>query len=271
VEVASGFLGQVFERLDQYDTHSQGPPGIVGFGLRNPDGSQQGSVGVFPNLARTIREQFIPRSRRKYQPGWRIQSGAVDWVTGACMLVNSAMIGELSGMDEDFFLYHEEVAFSREAQNQGWRVEFDSSVTVIHRHPLQNRPISPMMRVITRHSNLLYFRKHLPHWQFECLAAIVSAEAAIKGLWERLLRRRQGTRAWATIAEISRELRAGRGPRGRDVLALAQQVNSEVNRPSVSIHSPARREVTCKDASHAKSPLRPLGAQPAPRIESHTR
>ena len=42
-------------------TDPVGPPGIVGFGLRNPDGSPQGSVGVFPNLARTIREQFIPR------------------------------------------------------------------------------------------------------------------------------------------------------------------------------------------------------------------
>ncbi len=113
VEVASGFLGQVFKRLDPYEADPDGPPGIVGFGLRNPDGSPQGSVGVFPNLARTIREQFIPRSRRKYQAGWRIRSGQVDWVTGACMLVNSAMIAALGGMDEDFFLYHEEVAFSR--------------------------------------------------------------------------------------------------------------------------------------------------------------
>ena len=125
VEVASGFLGQVLKRLDRYEAEPDGPPGIVGFGLRNPDGSPQGSVGVFPTLARTIREQFIPRSRRKYQAGWRIRSGPVDWVTGACMLVNSAMIAELGGMDEDFFLYHEEVAFSREAQNAwagGWNM-----------------------------------------------------------------------------------------------------------------------------------------------------
>ncbi len=39
--------------------------------------------------------------------------GPVDWVTGACMLVNSAMITALGGMDEDFFLYYEEVAFSQ--------------------------------------------------------------------------------------------------------------------------------------------------------------
>src|SRR5262249_40906419 len=124
VEIARGFLGQVWERLGRYDADPDGPPGIVGFRLCNPDRSPQGSVGVFPSLARTIREQFLPRSRRKYQPGWQTQPGRVDWVTGACMLVNSRMIADLGGMDEDFFLYHEEVAFSRAAQERAWRVEY---------------------------------------------------------------------------------------------------------------------------------------------------
>lgn len=119
VEVARGFLAEVFERIERYDADPNGPPGIIGFGLRNPDCSPQGCVGVFPSLARTIWEQFIPRSRRKYQAGWRIQSGPVDWVTGACMLVNSKMIAAVGGMDEDFFLYYEEVAFSNTAHQQG--------------------------------------------------------------------------------------------------------------------------------------------------------
>jgi len=224
VEVVRGFLAQVFERLERYDTDPNGPPGIVGFGLSNPDRSPQGSVGVFPNLGRTIWEQFIPRSRRKYQAGWRIRSGPVDWVTGACMLVNSAMIAAIGGMDEDFFLYYEEVAFSRAAQQRGWRVEYDASATVVHRHPLQNRTISPKMRVITRHSKLLYFLKHLPRWQFLSLAGIVSLEAAIRGLWSRLLCRREEVRAWRTIGEVARRLRSGAGPRGREVLALAESV-----------------------------------------------
>ena len=75
VEIAAGFLGQVFDRLDHYEAQDSGPPGIVGFGLMNPDGSPQGSVGAFPTLARSIREQFIPRTRRKYQPAWRIRAG----------------------------------------------------------------------------------------------------------------------------------------------------------------------------------------------------
>ena len=273
VNVASGFLGQVFKQLDRYETNANrnSPPGIVGFGLMNPDGSPQGSVGIFPNLARTIREQFIPRSRRKYQPGWRIHSGPVDWVTGACMLVNARMIADLGGMDEDFFLYHEEVAFSREAQNHGWRVEYDSSVTVTHRNPLQNRPISPMMRVITRHSKLLYFLKHLPRWQFESLAAIMAAEAVIKGRWSKLRGSREETQAWETIALITRSLRAGSGPRGTEVLALAQQVSSESDRSDAGTAFPARRGSTCKDASRPPGRMRVLAARTVQERDSQIR
>ena len=51
-------------------------------------------------------------------------------------------------------------------RRSGLAVEYDAGVNVIHRHPLQNRAVSPKMRVIIRHSKLLYFRKHLPGWQF---------------------------------------------------------------------------------------------------------
>jgi GT2 family glycosyltransferase len=224
VEIAPGFLRTVLARLNHYEARREGPPGIVGFGLLNPDGSPQGSVGAFPNLARSIGEQFRPRSRRKYQPAWRIREGRVDWVTGACMLVNSALMREVGGMDEDFFLYYEEVALSRVAQDLDWRVEFDPEVRVIHRHPLQNRAISPKMRIITRHSKLLYFRKHLPRWQFRTLATIVRLESAIRSRWAAVHGRSDERRAWAVIGEVVRRLRRGDPVRGRDVLALAESV-----------------------------------------------
>ena len=222
VEIARGMISQVIERIDSFDRRTNGPPGIVGFAMRNSDGSIQGSVGVFPSIWRTIAEQFIPRSRRKYQAGWRIHSGPVDWVTGACMLVNARMMAELGGMDEDFFLYHEEVAFSRSAQNHGWRVEYDDAVRVIHRHPLQNRTISPKMRVIIRHSKLLYFRKYLPGWQFRGLSWIVSIESAARGLMAGALGRSEACRAWRAIRGMTSRLRAGTLVRGREALQLAE-------------------------------------------------
>jgi GT2 family glycosyltransferase len=140
------------------------------------------------------------------------------------MLVNPTTIAAVGGMDEDFFLYYEEVAFSRAAQNMGWRVEYDASVNVIHRHPLQNRPISPKMRVITRHSKLLYFLKHLPRWQFLVLTRIVLGESVVRGLWSRLRGRPEEERSWRLIGEVARRLRQGDELRGRNVLELAELV-----------------------------------------------
>jgi N-acetylglucosaminyl-diphospho-decaprenol L-rhamnosyltransferase len=235
VEIEGGMTGHVFERIDEIERRSSRPPGIIGFGLSNPDGSPQGSVGVFPSLFRTLREQFIPRSRRKYQANWRIRSGPVDWVTGACMLVNREMMAELDGMDEDFFLYYEEVAFSRSAQDRGWGVEYDGGVKVIHRYPLQDRAVSPKMRVITRHSKLLYFRKHLPGWQFLGLSWFVTLEAACRGSWAALRGRIAERRAWRSVDEISSRLRAGAQVKGREVRRIAEAVEREEHgRPALT-------------------------------------
>jgi GT2 family glycosyltransferase len=220
--MAQGQLAAIVDRVRRLNTDLGAAPGILGFALRNPDGTRQPSVGAFPNLSRTVREQLIPRTRRKYQPGWRIQPGPVDWVTGACVLVNVRMLEALGGMDEDFFLYYEEVALCRAAQNLGWRVEYDPNVEITHLHPLQNRAISPKMRVITRHSKLLYFRKHLPAWQFRVMTEVIAVEAAVRRLVSRIQGQVEERQAWRTIADLARAFRAGVEPRGRDVRILAE-------------------------------------------------
>lgn len=245
VEIEPGFLRRILNRLDEIDSTSADPPGIIGFGLKNPDGTWQGSVGVFPSLGRTLVEQFIPRVRRKYQADWQVRPGRVDWVTGACMLVNSTMIAELNGMDEDFFLYHEEVAFSRAALNRGWRTEYDPTASVIHHSPLQNRAVSPKMRVITRHSKLLYFLKHLPRWQFLCLFGIVAGEASLKRRLALLRGCDEDARAWRAIGEIAWNLRRGKIVRGREVLLIAERV--EISTPRETEECETRPTITVEE------------------------
>lgn len=227
VLIPDGELSSIVTRIVQYEADPSQAPGIVGFKLLNPDGTRQPSVGVFPNLVRTVCGQLIPRSRRKYQPGWRTRSGPVAWVTGACMLLNSRMLAMLGGMDEDFFLYYEEVDLCRTAQNRGWSVMYDQDVEVVHLHPLQNRAISPRMRVITRHSKLLYFRKHLPRWQFLTLSRIISLEAIVRRGGSMVQGRTDDGRAWRTIGEMARAFREGFEPRGRQVLTLADSITAK--------------------------------------------
>lgn len=257
VVVDTGLIGRVLERAGAYRVGGGGLPGVVGFGLRNPDGTKQPSVGAFPTLSRTAWEQFIPRSRRKYQPDWRTRPGPVDWVTGACMMVSAAMLAEVGGMDEEFFLYYEEVALCRSARSAGWRVEYDPSVEVVHLRPLQNRPVSPKMRVITRHSKLLYFRKHLPRWQFESLCGLVAVEARLRAIWAR---RSPDARAWRTIAGMAGAMRSGSNLGGRAVLALAESIEE----PDPPAAGPRRGRATAKRAGRPGRPRGPRGSRTSP-------
>jgi N-acetylglucosaminyl-diphospho-decaprenol L-rhamnosyltransferase len=216
------FLARVVERLEHFGRRPEGIPGVVGFALRNADGTRQPSVGALPSLVRSVWEPLIPRSRRKYQAGWRTRPGPVPWVTGACVLVNARLLAALNGMDEDFFLYYEEVALCRSAAARGYAVEFDPTVEVVHLHPLQQRGISPKLRIITRHSKLLYFRKHLPRCQFVGLSWVVAAESRLRGAWAGIRGRAEERRAWDAIGGLARAMRRGAEIRGRDVLALAE-------------------------------------------------
>lgn len=234
VRVEPDFLDRVLERLPGF-----GPKvGVVGLGLRNADGSRQPSVGVFPGLIRTAWEQLLPRDRRKYRADRDLRPGPVDWVTGACLLVNAGLMADLGGMDEDFFLYHEDVALCRSAWDQGWRVEYDPGVSLVHLRPLQNRAISPKMRIITRHGKLLYFRKHLPGWRFFAMTATVIAEAKVRVAWSRLRGRAGEARGWRGVEQVARRLRSGPGPLGRAVLELAEDAVEEEDRPRA--HQPPR-------------------------------
>lgn len=223
-------LGRVLRRIAHHEARADGPPGVVGFALKNADGSPQPSVGTEPGLARMLREAFIPRSRRKYQPGWRTRAGAVPWVTGACLLVDAGVLAALGGMDEDFFLYYEEVALCRSARRLGRRVEFDPAVALVHLRPLQDREVSPQLRVITRHSKMLYFRKHLPHREFVGLSWIVALEASARAGWSRLRGRGAEGRAWTTIGRMARAMRSGEPIRGRAVLRMAEGIEPRIGR-----------------------------------------
>lgn len=219
---------QILQRIAEYEAKPGGPPGIVGFGLRNEDGTRQPSVGAEPGLLQSLVGLFLPRDRRKYQPDHRHSAGAeVPWVTGACALVDSTILDALSGMDEDFFLYYEEVALCRSARALGRTVEFDPGIEVVHLHPLQNRRVSPPMRVIVRHSKLLFFRKFQPLWQFRILCGLITCEALARGTLARIRGDHPSRRAWEAVSCLVRDVQKNGSLRGTRVRDLALSVMIE--------------------------------------------
>ena len=199
------FLDGVVAMLE----HMEPNAGIVGFHLRNSDGSRQRSAGPFPTLWSTLARLALPRNRRKYLTLRTEERCRVAWVTGCCLLVRGDCLRDLGGLDEDYFLYYEDVDLCRRAQERGWSVWFEPNLTVIHHHPLHQRAVPAALRMVTRHSLMMYAAKHWPTWQFHLLTRVVQTEAALRraGAW--WTGDGQQGRVFATLADLCRELRKG--------------------------------------------------------------
>ena len=83
------------------------------------------------------------------------------------MLLRRACLEDLGGLDEQFFLYYEDVDLCHRARLRNWRIWYDPALAV------------------TRHSLLTFARKHWPAWQARLLARIVRAEGTWRSWWGR--------------------------------------------------------------------------------------
>jgi GT2 family glycosyltransferase len=256
VIAGADLLGRVLGRIEAIEALPEVQrPAIVGFALKNPDGSLQPSAGAEPTMLRLLIEPFFPRARRKYLSPARVRPGPVPWVTGACVLVARPVLERLNGLDETYFLYYEEVALCREARRLGYRVEFDPGIAVVHLRPLQNRPPSPALRLYTRHGRLVYFRGDRSRWRFGIVAGLTWLEAHVRGAWAGLNGRSAERRAWQAVGRIARDMAAGRLWRGPEVRDLAAAVvgstSRQPQRPKLAHVSPGK-EAACPQRPMAR-------------------
>jgi GT2 family glycosyltransferase len=116
--------------------------GIVAPMLLDADGRIYPSLRREPTLARAIGDGLLG-SRLGRRPGWlsemvRDESRyscrhAVDWATGAALLVSAACDHAVGRWDERFFLYSEETDYAARARDAGFRVEYLPTARARHR------------------------------------------------------------------------------------------------------------------------------------------
>lgn len=179
IDLSEDFLDRVLELADRLSAEEP-RAGVVGFHLRNSEGSQQLSTGPFPSLFSSLVRLVLPRVRRKYRASRSIDRTGVPWVTGCCLLLRRACLEDLGGLDEKFFLYYEDVDLCLRARQRGWTVFYEPSLAVVHHHPLHRRSVPAALRLVTRHSLLTYAAKHWPRWQFRVLAGLVGVESWVR-------------------------------------------------------------------------------------------
>jgi GT2 family glycosyltransferase len=88
----------------------------------------------------------------------------VDWVSGACLLVRRQSALEAGLMDEQFFLYTEDVDFCASIRARGGRVVFTPVAEVVHLRGRSRATQPAAAQMAYRRSHLAFYEKHHPVW-----------------------------------------------------------------------------------------------------------
>jgi GT2 family glycosyltransferase len=108
--------------------------------LRNEDGTYQRGTQPLPVLFSPLYQfsslfERNPALARVLLPDWLDNPSTthlVGYSSGACLLVKRACINEVGLLDENFFLYGEDVDWCQRMWNAGWQVVYFAGSSVLH-------------------------------------------------------------------------------------------------------------------------------------------
>lgn len=112
--------------------------GIAGSKLEDADGNVDNSAHSFPNplseLEGSARLGILSKLLRNHivTPPHKGITHQCDWVSGASMIIRWKVIEDIGLLDENYFLYFEEVDFCLRAHREGWQCWFVHDSRVIH-------------------------------------------------------------------------------------------------------------------------------------------
>jgi N-acetylglucosaminyl-diphospho-decaprenol L-rhamnosyltransferase len=182
--------------------------GIVGAQLRNPDGSFQASHTPFPDLWKEfmilsgLGRLILGRWYPSYGPEENRGPQVVDYVEGACLLVRRSAFGEVGGLDEDYFMYAEEVDWCYAMKENGWQVWYQPAARVIHLGggSSQNRRTQKESNLYK--SRVRFFRKHYGRLAAAILKLQILVFTGIKIIVHGCLRRVSGNRLGRQVVPL---------------------------------------------------------------------
>ena len=179
--------------------------GICGVQLVDEYGRVARTCSRFPSLASYVWEmtgldRLLPtRIQGHFMREWdHGESRDVDQVMGAFFLVRRDLFVRLSGFDERFFVYFEEVDFSLRARACGMRSHYLAQTQVYHKGCGTTEQIRAKRLFYSLRSRLLYGYKHFDRLRAHLLLLVTLVPEAVSRL---LLAgcRRSGAQMWETV------------------------------------------------------------------------
>ena len=164
-EVVEGTFSDVITWLDAHPA-----AGVAGLQLVDGEGRVEPSDRGFPGFHSALGHRYSlltrlwpgnPFSKRYLRTG--ADRGAIrraDWVSGAALVHRRALASDLGGVDEQFFMYCEDVDFCYRASKRGSETWYVPLVTLRHEIGASAARVKRAM-IRARHDSLWrYYRKH---------------------------------------------------------------------------------------------------------------
>ena len=135
------------------------------------------------------------------RPGYRDfpATREVDWVGGACLMIRRETVEQIGLLDENYFMYCEDMDWCYRARQHGWKVYYLPQAQIIHHGQQSSRQAEVPMLAEMYRSRVQFFRKHYGSRHANCLKLIVTASVAVKSLIRRSL-------FWACRGRLGQEV-----------------------------------------------------------------
>lgn len=152
--------------------------GIVGPKLLNSDGSAQANCGRFPDLkvaaVMLFKEHFGGSDYVRSSPK---SSGTVDWLMGAAIMVRREVFEKVGGLDEEIFLYMEEVEWFYRTRLKGFSTYFfnEAEITHLGRGSSKSGKKEPILHIYRGLKH--YYKKHKSFPEQLALALMLKTKA----------------------------------------------------------------------------------------------
>jgi GT2 family glycosyltransferase len=84
----------------------------------------------------------------------------VDWLTGACLLVRQTVVEQVGLLDDEYFMYSEELDWQRRVSEAGWVIVYLPAAQVVHHEGKSSDQVVAFRHIRFGSSRVRYFRKH---------------------------------------------------------------------------------------------------------------
>jgi GT2 family glycosyltransferase len=156
------------DTLSQMITFMDGRPdvGICGPRILFPDGRFQSCGYRFPTLLSEIQQSrnlgAIARRLVGNPTPLSVEAEPfeVDWVDGACLLIRREVVQQIGLLDEQYFLYAEELDWCHRARRAGWPIYALPSVEMAHYQGQSSAQMSDFSLGLLIETRLRYYRKN---------------------------------------------------------------------------------------------------------------